>query len=559
MPSRDATMSIPASSPSRQSCSSGASPSYIGKRVGPYVICQEIAAGGMATVFLARRLPGNGFVALKAIHRHLAERSDFVEMFRDEAQIGLKLHHPNICRVYDLDALDGTYFLAMEYLMGETLSSLFRRVARRTPGDVRRHAALVAHLAAGACSGLHAAHELRDADGALLNVVHRDVSPDNVLLTYAGEIKVMDFGLASAAQQTHRTRTGIIKGKFGYIAPELLSGSKADRRADVWSLGVVVWELLTGRRLFRRDSDAETLSAVAQAPILPPSQVRAGLPSQLDGPVMRALEREPSQRYASALELGRDLLTAFDTAASIHPSDVADWMGQHFPDERRRKAQLLELVERLGTPDFGTSSSDFDDDLTRIKSRTLPARSAERPSAGLVGYAHSVVKLSRQKPLVSAAGMAGLLLAVSALAGWTTRSTPVPHPSEAPAPQAAVAKSSQPQLPAPKTLLTNQHGTPEPSATTTEGRVFELPQGRAYVLEISDADQRPGTVLLKIRPEAPRKPKLTRPMPPAVPLVQAPDAVVVPPAWLQQTILEDRRARPPSGAGSIAIARASSQ
>jgi eukaryotic-like serine/threonine-protein kinase len=515
----------------------------------------------MATVFLARRLPGNGFVALKAIHRHLAERGDFVEMFRDEAQIGLELHHPNICRVYDLDALDGTYFLAMEYLMGETLSSLFRRVARRTPGDVRRHAALVAHVAAGACAGLHAAHELRDADGALLNVVHRDVSPDNVLLTYDGEIKVMDFGLASAAHQTHRTRTGIIKGKFGYIAPELLSGSKADRRADVWSLGVVVWELLTGRRLFRHDSDAETLSAVAQAPILPPSQVRAGLPSQLDGPVMRALEREPSQRYASALELGRHLLTAFDTAASIHPCDVVDWMGQHFPEERRRKAQLLELVERLGTPDFGMSASDIeDDDLTRIKSRTLPAPvpSAEGPRAGLVAYAHSVVKLSRQKPLVSAAGMAGLLLAVSALTGWTTRSTPVPRPSETPAPQAPVATSSLPQLPAPKTLPTIQHGTPELSAATTEGRVFELPQGRAYVLEISDADQRPGTVLLKIRPEAPRKPKLTRPMPPALPLVQAPDAVVVPPAWLQQTILEDRRARPPSGPGSMAIARASS-
>jgi serine/threonine-protein kinase len=511
----------------------------------------------MATVFLARRLHGNGFVALKAIHPHLAERGDFVEMFRDEAQIGLKLDHPNICRVYDLDALDGTYFLAMEYLMGETLSSLFRRAARRTPGDLRRHAAIVAHIAAGACSGLHAAHELRDADGALLNVVHRDVSPDNVLLTYSGETKVMDFGLASAARQTHRTRTGIIKGKFGYIAPELLSGSKADRRADVWSLGVVIWELLTGRRLFRRDSDAETLSAVAQAPILPPSQVRAGLPSQLDGPVMRALEREPSQRYASAFELGRDLLAAFDTAA-IRPSDLADWMGQHFPDERRRKAQLLELVERLGTPDFGASSSDFDDDLTRIKSKTPPARAAEGHRAGLVGYAHSVVKLSRQKPLVSAASMAGVLLAASALTGWATRSTPVPHPSDAPAPHAAVATSSLPQLPPPKTLPTNQQGTPEPSVATTQGHVFELPQGRSYVLEISDADQRPGTVLLKIRPEAPRKPKLARPIPSAAPLVQAPDAVVIPPAWLQQSILEDRRARPPSGVGPMAIARASS-
>jgi eukaryotic-like serine/threonine-protein kinase len=514
----------------------------------------------MATVFLARTLHGNGFVALKTIHRHLAERGDFVEMFMDEAQIGLKLHHPNICRVYDLDALDGTYFLAMEYLMGETLSSVFRRTARRKPSDVRRHAAIVTRIAADACSGLHMAHELRDVDGTLLNVVHRDVSPDNVFVTYAGATKVMDFGLASAARQTHRTRTGVIKGKFGYIAPELLSGSKADRRADVWSLGVVVWELLTGRRLFRRDSDAETLAAVAQAPILAPSQVRAGLPSQLDAPVMRALERERSKRYASAQELGRDLLTAFDAAAGIRDSDVAEWMGQHFAEERRRKAQVLELVERLGTPDFGTTASDFDDDdLTRIKSKTPSAHSAPRYKAGLISFARgALASSSRHKAIVSAASLAGLLIAGSTLIGWANQPTFVPRAPEVRALQAVVSKSNPPQAPPTNPPPTNQHAVPEPSTATTESRVFELPEGKTYVLEISGSDHRQGTVLLKIRPEPQRKAKPSRPVPPSAAKVQAPDPVVVPPAWLQQAVREVRmRPNAPSRVESEAIARAS--
>jgi serine/threonine-protein kinase len=383
------------------------------------------------------------------------------------------------------------------------------------------------------------AHELRDADGALLKVVHRDVSPENVLVTYSGVTKVMDFGLASAAHQTHRTRTGILKGKFGYIAPELLSGSKADRRADVWSLGVVVWELLTGRRLFRRDSDAQTLSAVTQAPIAAPSQVRAGLPSQLDEPVMRALEREPSRRYASALEFGRDLLAAFEPAARLCDSDVAEWMGRHFPDERRHQAQLLELVERLGTPDFGMSPSDSDDALTTVRSRSPSAPPGDGHGTGLVGYARSVMELPRRKALVSAAGIVGLLLAAMALTGWASRPTPVPHSAEPQALQLASAQSSPPEAPPANEPPTSQHQTPEPPSANTDSRAFELPQGKVYVLEISGSDRKRGTVLLKIRPESRRAPAPIRPVVPAMPKARAPDAESAPPAWLQEAMLKE--------------------
>ena len=345
-------------------------------RVGPYRLCLELAAGGMASVFLARRDSEYGMgrmLAVKLIHRHLANDREFIEMFMDEAELASQIRHPNVCAVLDYDLHQDESYLVMEYLIGESLMSIAKRIERAKELDPDRLASCVARMLADACEGLHAAHELTDAEGEPLHVVHRDVSLENVFVTYDGIAKVMDFGVAAAAHKRHRTLTGVVKGKFASVAPECLKGHKPDRRVDVWGIGVIAWELLTGRRLFRRETDVDTLCAVSEAPIQPPSEFRPGLPSALDDIVLRALARDPEQRYATARELGRDLARFCARDGEVVTSaDVAEWMGELFPGGRERKQQIVALAAQLGTPnDEGTPS--------HVGDSRAPAASTLRP------------------------------------------------------------------------------------------------------------------------------------------------------------------------------------
>ena len=319
------------------------------RKAGPYRLYRALASGGMASVYLARgdseQGPGR-MLAVKLIHPHLANDREFVEMFMDEAELAAQIRHPNVCSVLDYDLRHGSSYLVMEYLIGESLASVVKRIERAERLDPTRLAACVARMLADACEGLHAAHELTSAGGEPLHVVHRDVSLENLFVTYDGVAKVMDFGVAAAAHKRHQTRTGMVKGKFAFVAPECLKGQKPDRRADIWGLGVIAWELLTGRRLFRRETDVDTLCAVSDGPIPRPSECRPGLPAALDAIVMRALAREPAQRYATARELGRDL-SRF--AAGLTSADVAAWLRELFPGGRERRQQILELAAQLGS------------------------------------------------------------------------------------------------------------------------------------------------------------------------------------------------------------------
>jgi serine/threonine protein kinase len=316
------------------------------EQLGPYRLCAELASGGMATVYLAEPCAGprRPLVALKVIHPHLAVDPTFLEMFLDEAQIAAQIRHPNVCRLLDIGVSAAHHYIAMEYLAGETLAAVRRRLAdpstSRLPGP--RLASLVGRIVSDACEGLHAAHELVDAFGEPLSVVHRDVSPENVMLTYDGCAKLLDFGVASAARQQHQTRTGMLKGKFAYIAPELLLGERADRRADVWGMGATAWELLTGARLFACPSDVETLRAISERRIAPPSEVRPDLPRAVDEVVLRALAREPGKRYATARELGSALLAASTGGRGIaNLGDLSEWMQTLFPTGAERSRNLL--------------------------------------------------------------------------------------------------------------------------------------------------------------------------------------------------------------------------
>jgi serine/threonine-protein kinase len=344
---------------SKQSYSGNATPhdakasaaAAVGTKLGRYYLASQIASGGMATVFLATVKGPGGFEkvnALKRIHPHLAEETDFVDMFLDEARIASRIHHANVCQVFDFGESEGTYFIAMEYLIGEPLSRAMKTIRKNFETlDSARLPVIACKIIADAAEGLHAAHDLKGRDGNLLNVVHRDVSPQNLFVTYDGNVKVVDFGIASASDRVHHTSAGQVKGKFSYMAPEQSRGGSIDRRADVWALGVVMWEMLTLRRLFRRETTVETLTAMLNDPIPPPSTYRPGVDPQLDQIVLKALARDPDNRYATARDFARDLTRyAGATGEPAHAAELADWMDAIFPDGRQQKYDIMDAAQR---------------------------------------------------------------------------------------------------------------------------------------------------------------------------------------------------------------------
>jgi tRNA A-37 threonylcarbamoyl transferase component Bud32 len=310
-------------------------------RLGRYRIVEEIASGGMASVNLAIADGLDKLLALKIIHPHLVKERSFLGMFLDEARIASGVLHRNVCNVFDHGEHNGSYFIAMDYLAGRTLREVIRRLrnASQTPTEAAH--LFMTYVMAEACEGLHAAHELRGTDGQLLDVVHRDVTPQNLLITYDGHVSVIDFGIARAADRLQHTATGVLKGKFSYMAPEQLRQGPVDRRTDIWALGICLWEGLTRRRLFAGSTQADTLMNVINAEIPAPSQLDPTLPAALDAIVLRALSRDPEQRYPNARELGLELTKVYrDGGRSMGPLEIEQFMAALFPDEIEQALQL---------------------------------------------------------------------------------------------------------------------------------------------------------------------------------------------------------------------------
>ena len=274
---------------------------------GKYTLVARIGRGGMAEVYLGLASGPSGFikpVVIKRILTDLESEPRLVQMFFDEARLAALINHPNVVQTYDIGTEDGIPYLAMEYLEGQTLYELLRRA------KVDRFAVpveIVARMIADALDGLHHAHDLRDFNGNDLGVVHRDISPQNIFITYDGVVKVLDFGIAKAATQIIETRTGAIKGKYAYMAPEQAKGTHVDRRADVWAIGVVLWESLAGRRLFKAENDFETLQRTLNGPIPRLLEEQPELPPAIDRFLGKALSRDRSSRYASAADAQADL------------------------------------------------------------------------------------------------------------------------------------------------------------------------------------------------------------------------------------------------------------
>jgi serine/threonine protein kinase len=271
---------------------------------GHYELVRRLARGGMAEIYLATERGLQGLerqVALKRILPHMAESEDFVTMFMDEARIAARLAHPNIAHIYSFGEVDEVYYLAMEFVEGLTCAKLLKLVAPK-PMSIP----IALRVVADVCSALHYAHEMRDSDGHPLGLVHRDVNPQNVMVSLNGVAKLLDFGVARAATQSHATRVGQVKGKIGYIAPEVFRGLPIDRRADVFAAGTMLFELLSGRKLFRREIEAATIHAILNDHA-PPLAGFEGTPEEVDPIIARATAKEPGDRYPTALAMQLDI------------------------------------------------------------------------------------------------------------------------------------------------------------------------------------------------------------------------------------------------------------
>jgi serine/threonine-protein kinase len=283
-----------------------------GAAVGPYELVAPIGAGGMARVWAARVRGTADVVALKMLLPQLAEHVEFRKMFFDEARIASRVRHPNVCSTFEMGEQQGMLYLAMEWLDGPSLMRVLRPGLPGEEGGERIaiRPRIAARIVADACAGLHAAHELLDEDGRSLAVVHRDVSPHNLLMTCAGDVKITDFGIAKALGKSHMTIAGQLKGKLAYMAPEQLVGGPIDRRCDVFALGCVLYEITTGRRPFLGEHDPEVMSSIMLGRYDPPAAIVPSYPPQLSLIVVRALASAPEDRYASAEEM-RQALEAY--------------------------------------------------------------------------------------------------------------------------------------------------------------------------------------------------------------------------------------------------------
>lgn len=358
----------------------------------------------MAEVFLVRAEPSGSLAVLKRILPHFADDARFVDMFRDEMAIASRLKHPSICRVYRSGVEDGRYFYTMEYVHGDDLGWVLGRSGER---DERLPMAASLHILGRLSEALHAAHEAVDDRGAPLEIVHRDVNPSNVMLGYDGAVKLLDFGIARARQRRARTTVGGIKGKISYMSPEQCRGKPLDRRADVFALGVMCWELVTGRELFGGETEVSTLNRIVNEPVRPPSSARSDLPAELDALVLRALARRPDDRFPTAAAFGRALHHVASTMG-VTPSaaDVRAMM----------HALLGSRVARL--PEANVAATD--DDATTIERRVVEVVPAPAPPPAAAVTAITTAKpvpsrqpVSRRLWMASIAGVSG----VAAL-GW---------------------------------------------------------------------------------------------------------------------------------------------
>jgi len=343
-------------------------------KFGKYYLLDRISVGGMAEVFKAKSFGEAGFerlVAVKRILPSIAEDNEFIAMFVDEAKLAVQLTHPNIAQIFELGKVGDAYFIALEYIAGKDMRAIFDRTRR---GNQPIPMPMACYVVMKLCEGLDYAHNKKDAAGRALELVHRDVSPQNIIVSYDGDVKLIDFGIAKAASKSSKTQAGILKGKFGYMSPEQVRGLQVDRRSDVFAVGICLYELLTGERLFVGESDFSTLEKVRNVEIMPPSTYNRKIPEELEAIVLRALAKHPEDRYRTAMDLHDDLQSFMYTSGNFFArKDLSAYVHKVFSEEIAREAQRDEEFRRF--------DSRRANDLEALENAAAPAQ----PLAAAVG------------------------------------------------------------------------------------------------------------------------------------------------------------------------------
>ncbi|MCB9656265.1 MAG: serine/threonine-protein kinase [Polyangiales bacterium] len=359
-----------------------------------YRVVERLAAGGMAEVFVGDAMSVQGFkkrVAIKRVLPHLASNENFIGMFLDEARLGARMNHANIVSVMDIGAADNTYFIVMEYVDGANLKTIIEVLLKQGRTVPMKEAV---YIAMEASRGLSYAHELCDDEGNDLDIVHRDISPPNILISKRGEVKVTDFGLAKASTQLEKTDPGVVKGKFSYLAPEAAVGDAVDERADIFALGIVLWEMIAGRRLFLGDSDYQTVKLVQQAQVPSLSAINPEADEALERVLAKALAKNPADRYQTAREMSDALagflfshqlkVTSYDIAALVknaveNEDKPRAAVGQQSIIDKLIQEELVRFTSLGGDGGGAGHALDMDDDMGGAQ--PLDAGSFEDPSS----------------------------------------------------------------------------------------------------------------------------------------------------------------------------------
>jgi serine/threonine protein kinase len=407
---------------------SGAPPAeQLPRPFGKYMLMRKLAAGGMAELFLALHRSVAGFEKLVVIKRILPQMNQdkqFIDMLLHEARVAATLSHPNIVQTFDVGQVDGTYFIAMEHIHGEDIRTIVRQMKAKGVSEFPLEHAL--GIVVGLASGLAYAHEKRDLDGQLLGIVHRDISPQNIVLTFSGDVKVVDFGVAKSLHAGEESKGGHLKGKVPYMSPEQATGEDVDSRTDIFAAGVILFELTTGKRLFKGANEYETLKLICETEYPMPSDVAPGYPAELERIVMKALAKSREARYQSSRELQSDL-EAFIRHERIPVSAVnqSAWMAMLFAEKLdEQKADLMDIkhladqmAASMPAPDFSPTStgshpgSHFDQSSTGVGAP--PAAASIAPPA------------KRSSGLLIAGGLAAAV-AVAAAVIASRPTTPAP-------------------------------------------------------------------------------------------------------------------------------------
>jgi TonB family protein len=513
-----------------------------GTRFGQYVLLEKIATGGMAEVWKARMRGVEGFqkiVAIKKILPHLSDNRDFIDMFIDEAKLAAQLNHNNIIHIYDLGKIQTSYYIAMEYIDGFDLKTILKSAQERdTPLSIE----LSLFIATKVAAALDYAHRKRDFENRDMGLVHRDVSPQNVLISQEGDIKLCDFGIAKAASKASHTQAGALKGKLQYMSPEQAWGKAIDRRSDIFALGTVLFEMLTNRKLFTGENEISILEQVRGAKVEPPSKFNEDVAPEVDRIVLKALAKEPSERFETAAEMARDLdAVLYELRPTPTSADLAIYM--------HRLNSATPVVAPVFEPEPVTAP-----EPPRVTKAPVAVPTISTPP-GVMMPAWEDRTETQKKPPVAMMAAAALIVAVAGVGGYFyVRSRP---PSGAPVQKAAAAVAS----PAPKAAESTTSVAPPISETGAAAAA--VPTTTAPVIDRSKVDEevqkrlaaerarleegarRQQVAAVQPAPQPLLKRVVPEPQPQPVVVAQPQPVVAPPPAPVPQPIVQPVVAPPP--------------